>query len=318
MARAGSDPHGDDPARSGTFEVLFKDWTAREQIGRLQLKSASETQGFVLKNCQTFATRPVASIQYSEIEKLLDTIRDGTNDKKPRPPAAIRIYAHLHAFFRWCARHGGPLQRSPMDGMPSPAPRKASERFYSDTEIGAIWRAADKLDPLERDYVKLIFLLGVRREELAQAKWSEFDNADAPTLFTIPFVRTKGKATRKPINYLVPLPKLAQRILKSLPKRDDGTLFPRIDYTDLKASLVAAGAPKDFKLHAARHTIATWLQKSGKSEWEVALVLNHASSGVTAGYSHSHPTELKRRLMEECADHVEQVLTGAPKIPVLR
>jgi integrase len=309
MAKEGHDPHGDDPAKSGSFEVVLKDWTIRHQIGQLHLKSALKTQGFVLKNCQTFATRPVASIQYSEIEKLLDTIRDGTDGKKPRPPAAIRIYAHLHAFFRWCARRDGPVQRSPMEGMPPPAPHQASERFYTDAEVRKIWRAADKLDPLEGGYVKLVFLLAVRREELAQAKWSEFDSADAPTLLTIPFERTKGKVTRKKkITYIVPLPKLAARIIKSLPRRDDGTLFPRIDYTDLKASLVAAGAPADFKLHTARHTIATWLQNSGRSEFERGLVLNHASSGVTAGYSHGHATDPKRALLEEWADHVEKVL----------
>jgi integrase len=318
MAKEGHDPHAGDPARSGSFETLFKEWIQQEQIGRLNLKSALLTQSFTLKHCAAFAARPVASIQYSEIEKLLATIRDGTNDKKPRPAAAIRLHAHLHTFFRWCARHGGPLQRSPMDGMPSPAPHKASERFYGDAEIAAIWRAAEKLDQAKGSYVKLIFLLAVRREELAQAKWNEFDSADAPTLFTIPFIRTKGKATRKPINYLVPLPKLASRILKSLPKRDDGTLFPRIDYADLKASLVAAGAPKDFKLHAARHTIATWLQTSGKTEFERALVLNHASSGVTAGYSHGHATDPKRQLLEEWADHVEKVIQPDKGVKVLR
>jgi integrase len=308
MAKEGHDPQAGDPAKSGSFEVLFKEWIQQEQVGRLKLKSALLTQSFTLTNCAAFAARPVASIQYAEIEKLLASIRDGTGGKKPRPAAAIRIYAHLRSFFKWCARHGGPLQRSPMEGMPVPAPHKASERFYTDAEVRKIWRAAEKLDPLEGGFVKLIFLLATRREELAQAKWAEFDNADAPTLFTIPFIRTKGKTSRKPINYLVPLPKLASRILKSLPKRDDGTLFPRMDYDKLKIALVAAGAPKDFKLHTARHTIATWLQKSGKSEWEVALVLNHASSGVTAGYSHSHPTDLKRNLLEEWADHVKQLV----------
>jgi integrase len=318
LARQGHDPHAGDPAKSGTFEVLFREWIQQEQIGRLKLKSARLTESFTLNNCAAFAARPVASIQYAEIEKLLATIRDGTGDKKPRPAAAIRIYAHLHSFFKWCARHGGPLQRSPMDGMPSPAPHKPSERFYTDAEVRKIWHAADKLDPLEGGYVKLTFLLATRREELAQAKWAEFDSADAPTLFTIPFVRTKGKATRKPINYLVPLPKLASRILKSLPKRDDGTLFPRIDYADLKASLVKAGAPKDFKLHAARHTIATYLQNTGRSEFERGLVLNHASSGVTAGYSHGHATDLKRNLLEEWADHVKQLVQPDKDVGLLR
>jgi integrase len=309
QAKQGTDPKAGDPAKSGTFEVVFKDWIQQEQVGRLRLKSALLTESFTLKHCAAFASSPVASIKYSQIEKLLGTIRDGIGGKKPSPSVAIRLYAHLHTFFRWCARHDGPLQRSPMEGMPAPGTIQGRDRVYSDAEIGAIWRAADKLDPLEGGYVKLVFLLATRREELAQARWSEFDSADAPTLLTIPFERTKGKTTRKKkITYIVPLPKLAARIIKRLPRRDDGTLFPRINYTDLKASLVAAGAPKDFKLHTARHTIATWMEDKGHSEYERGLVLNHASSGVTAGYSHGHPTDPKRALLEEWADHVEQVL----------
>jgi hypothetical protein len=44
--------------------------------------------------------------------------------------------------------------------------------------------------------------------------------------------------------------------------------------------------------HAWRHTIATWLQNKGHSEWEIALILNHSGSDVTAGYSHGYPVEL--------------------------
>ena len=34
-------------------------------------------------------------------------------------------------------------------------------------------------------------------------------------------------------------------------------------------------------------------------------MLNHSVSGVTAGYSHGYPLELKRTLLEKWADHVE-------------
>jgi integrase len=69
------------------------------------------------------------------------------------------------------------------------------------------------------------------------------------------------------------------------------------------------GAPQDFNYHAARHTLATWLENRGYSEWERGLVLNHAGTGtVTAGYSHGYPLELKLRLLSEWADHIEGLL----------
>jgi integrase len=76
-------------------------------------------------------------------------------------------------------------------------------------------------------------------------------------------------------------------------------VFKRIDFQRLKAALVAAGAPHDFQLHVARHTVATWLQNAGRTEYDRALVLNHASSGVTAGYSHGYPLDRKRELLSE-------------------
>jgi integrase len=318
LAREGKDPKASDPGRSGTFETVFREWVERIQIGREQNKSARKTESFVLSSLKPWLGRPVATIQYSEIEKLLDQIRDGDGAKvKPRPAAANRLYAHLRGFFSWCARHGGPLQISPLQGMRPPAKLSGRNRVYSADELRAIWRAADKLDPAESSYVKLIMLVALRKEELALAKWSQLDDAQAPKLLTVPFERTKGKITRKPIVYRVPLPPLAARILAGLPRRDDD-LFARIDYQRLKTKLVALGAPRDFKLHVFRHTIATHLENNGKTEWERGLVLNHSSSTVTAGYSHGFAGDLKLKLLSEWADHVEGLVQPSAKVSVLR
>jgi hypothetical protein len=59
-----------------------------------------------------------------------------------------------------------------------------------------------------------------------------------------------------------------------------------------------------------RHTIATFLQEKKHSEWERGLVLNHSTSGVTAGYSHGASTDLKRDLLDKWAKHVEGL--GSP------
>jgi hypothetical protein len=59
------------------------------------------------------------------------------------------------------------------------------------------------------------------------------------------------------------------------------------------------------------HTVATWLQNKGHSEWEVGVVLNHAGGGVTADYSHGYPLELKRALLTKWADHVQGLVTPA-------
>src|SRR6478735_9342813 len=98
---------------------------------------------------------------------------------------------------------------------------------------------------------------------------------------------------------------LAQRIVKSLPKRTDIDLVfegrdpgvPLHVGTGLIRKLSKHGAPADFTYHAVRHTIATWLENEGHSEFERGLVLNHSGSGVTAGYSHGYAFDLKLALL---------------------
>ena len=208
-----------------------------------------------------------------------------------------------------------------MANMPAPCKARRSVRSDTEEEMRLIWAAADQLDK-EGDYLKLIILTVLRRDELAEARWSEFDNTDAPTIFKVSTERTKLKAAAKADKkrvYTVPLVPLAQRILRGV-KRDGDLVFPGLDAEGVKAKLLTLdqGAPADFKLHTFRHTCATFLENKGRSEWERGLVLNHAGSGgsTTSGDPHGYPVELKRSLLLEWADYVESVTTpvGAARL----
>jgi integrase len=313
LAFANKDPKAGDPNRSDSFEAVFETYIQEQQIGLKRNKSAMETRGVVLFNCAEFKPRAVATISYREVSKLLAGIRDGKDGSKPRASMAARVFSHLGDFFKWCVREEI-IKTNPIAAMAKPAASAARDRFYSDDELRAIWHAADRLDPVAGCYVKLMMLLAVRRDELALAKWSEFDARDEPSLFTVPTERTKMKAsaklTKKPV-YKVPLVPLAQRLVKGL-HRDGELLFPGLKAGMLKDRLVKLEAPEDFMLHVFRHTTATWLQTAGRSEWEVGLVLNHSGSGsVTGGYSHGYPIELKRELLGQWAAHIEGLLAPA-------
>jgi integrase len=169
--------------------------------------------------------------------------------------------------------------------------------------------------------VKLLILLAPRKTALAHLRRSHLDDDSNPILWTTPHELTKSKKTvLRKRTYLTPLPPLAQRILKGVPNRDDAPdlVFPGrhkgipLDPgTPLSDKLIDLGAPKDFNFHAVRHTIATWLQNEGHSDYEVGLVLNHSGKGgVTAGYSHGYSLDLRRRLLQKWADHVEKLVTA--------
>jgi integrase len=204
-----------------------------------------------------------------------------------------------------------------MDRVSVEVEARTRERVFSPEEIRATWIAAEHLGGDAEPYVKLLILLAPRKTALAAAEAEQF----ATGLWTVPheLTKTRKKAAKKRV-YLVPLSAAAEAIL---PLPDSGRVFPGLALSwtksggvvfkgnELKTDLVACGAPADFTFHTWRHTIATWLEDEGHSEWERGLVLNHSGSGsVTAGYSHGYPLELKRGLLEKWAGHVGEIVNG--------
>ena len=105
-----------------------------------------------------------------------------------------------------------------------------------------------------------------------------------------------------------------------MPRNDDGMLFPgRVKDKpmrpgrSLQEKIRKATSTSDYAFHPCRDTVASWLKDEGHSTYERALVLNHAEGGVTADYSHGYPVDLKRKLLERWANHVEELVqpTGA-------
>ena len=64
-----------------------------------------------------------------------------------------------------------------------------------------------------------------------------------------------------------------------------------------------------FYQHAVRRTIATWLQTASHSEW--GDWAGPQSLGLSCDSGSRYPLELKRKLLEKWADHVEGLVTPA-------
>ncbi len=113
----------------------------------------------------------------------------------------------------------------------------------------------------------------------------------------------------------MPLPALAQRIIRGLPKMHDDLVFPgrhigkpMTPSWPLQTKVREHSGVNDWTYHACRHTISTWLQNAGYAEYDRGLVLNHADSSVTGKYSHGYPVERKRKLLEAWSDHVSSLI----------
>jgi integrase len=275
----------------------------------------SQTERILKRNCAAWLKRPMDAITKQEALTLLRSfVAEG------HPYKASLTHKWLKVLWRWAWRQDI-VAVNLMDKVEIDIERRERDRVYTDAEIKATWRAADVLDPVKSAFVKLLILLAPRKTALVGMRRSHLDDADNPTLWTTPFELTKSsKRTPKKRVYLTPLPPLAQRIIKSLPKGDD-RLFPMLSLCSgrdaqsyfhggwLARHLIRHGAPRNFTFHAWRHTIATWLENEGASEWERALVLNHAGGmAVTAGYSHGFAGKLKLELLSRWSEHVERLV----------
>ena len=284
-----------------------------EHYARPRQRTWDQTEYYLRKVCEKWRDRPIGKITTTDAYNLLEEI------KREHPRKAAVTLAWIKTLWRWAWKRG--LVDHPiMDKVEIESEKRVRERYYSDAEIKAIWQAAEKLPGHERDYVKLLLLLAPRKSELTGIRPSElkFDDQGSPTVWVTPHERTKSrkKTNGKRRVYTTPLPPLAQGIVRERLKRGEGGLLfegraegkPLNPGTPLRRKLAKHGAPTDFTYHAVRHTVATWLENEGHSEFERGLVLNHSGSGVTAGYSHGYAMDLKLALLTKWANHIERLV----------
>jgi integrase len=296
-----------------TYETVVGRFIA--EYAKPRQRTWNQTQYILKRTCAPLLKMQMGAITKGDLRSLLrGFVSDGRSYK------AMRARAWLQKLWRWAFEED--LVASPLvDGVRIEFERRTRDLIYSDEDIRAIWHAADRLSAEEGAYIKLLILLAPRKTALALLRWQDLDDPEHPTSWTTPFELTKSKktASRKRV-YLTPLPPLAQRIIRGLAKTGERVFpslriyttvagRPEFDTQSFRRRLTAAGGPEGFTFHVARHTLATWLENEGASEYERALILNHAGSGsVTSGYSHGYPHQLKLGLLTRWSDHVERLV----------
>lgn len=125
--------------------------------------------------------------------------------------AASRARSYLSASYNW-GMGEGLATSNPVTGTHVPDKDVPSrDRVLSDAELRTVWQATAGTDDYSK-IVRLLVLLGNRRQEIGSLAWSEVD-FDAGTI-TIPGNRTKGGNT-----LMLMLPDNALAILQSVERR---------------------------------------------------------------------------------------------------
>jgi integrase len=230
--------------------------------------------------------------------------------------SAARARANLSAFYGWAIREGiAGIEANPVAHTNNPAEGiPARERVLDDAEIAAIWSACQEPDDFSA-IVKLLLLLGCRRDEIGGLKRSEV-NFETGTL-TIPPARVKNKRT-----LILPLPATALDIMRSVPLREgrdhffggakNGFVAWTLDKLKIDARITAArGKALDhWTLHDCRRTMRTGLGRLGIAPHIAELTINHAKGGIQAVYDrYSYQPQIKAALAAWAA-HIEQLIAG--------
>jgi integrase len=219
-----------------------------------------------------------------------------------------RARAVLAAFYSW-AMGEGLVEANPVIGTKKPE-EKPRERVLTDAELAAIWRACLP----DSDYgriVKLLVLLGARREEVGGIVWSELD-LKAGT-WALPAARAKNHRKHE-----LPLPPMALEILVGVERiegrdhlfggdADHG--FQR--WSASKRELDARSGVVNWTIHDIRRTVATGMAEIGILPHLIEAVLNHQSGhkrGPAGVYNRAKYQPEMKTALARWAAHVEALL----------
>lgn len=172
--------------------------------------------------------------------------------------------------------------------------------------------------------VRLLFLTLVRKKELVQAKWAEFDLDEA--LWVVPPERMKMPTEQKDNRHNahdVPLSRQALELLKELKPMSSGSeyLFPSnsslekpMSPSTLNMMFKRMGFAGLLSPHGIRATASTILNELGYNSDYIEKQLAHVErNSVRGAYNHAKYLTQRREMMQDWADYLDKLRQIKPK-----
>ena len=228
---------------------------------------------------------------------------------------ACRARAALSAFFVW-AMQSGIVEANPVIGTAKPKDNENRDRVLSDQELAAIWHACGD-DDFGR-ITKLLILTGCRRSEIGGLRWSELDDPERPSTFTIPAARSKNARA-----HTLPVTPLALDVIRSVPRMVSRDLlfgvrgeagFSR--WVDGKRALDQRSGVTEWVLHDIRRSVATKVADLGLQPHIIEQILNHVSghkAGPAGIYNRSSYEREVRAALLMWGDHIRSLVEGTER-----
>lgn len=225
-----------------------------------------------------FGKRRMCDISRHDIDLYRTEIAE-----KLSPSSANRHHALLSRMYS-LAIQWDILKVNPCLGLKKFRERTDAGRFLSPEDIGKLINALDQdYNLVAAGALKVLLFSGLRREEVAQAKWEHLD-VERGLLF---LPTTKAQKSR-----WVPLNDLALEVIAKLPDSDSKWIFPGRDSASpicnlrkpLERALEKAELGK-MRIHDLRVCFASTAAGAGVSLFQIQSLLGHSSPVMTMKYA---------------------------------
>lgn len=262
----------------------------------------------------------LADVTPQDVLHFLDGIKKGK--KKAAPVSAITVHGTLRRMFNFAVGRQL-IATNPAAAIPARVigEKRPRDRNLSPDEIGTLLRALSeaKGEPTTLLSFQILLLTMVRRSELLEAPWDEFDLDGA--LWTIPESRTKnGKA------HLVPLSRQVVALLESIGKTTGriGLVLPgRNPKKPISTGTLHECMKRNegfgivpFTPHDFRRTASTILHEQGWNSDVIEKALNHTMKGVRGVYNKAEYIDQRREMLQVWADYLDALKSGAKVTPI--
>jgi len=269
--------------------TLQKLWTAYQEVHpENRGNRPTDISNFKNHLSKNFGNKTVDEITTMDIDRLRNRLL------KQKSPATVKAVIELmRRLFNFGEKQGWyVIPKTLRFNMPKVDNLKTE--MLTDEELVRVLEVLNNYEkPAIACYIKFVMYTGIRRSAAIAIRWSDCD-------FDRGFITLRGTSAKSGKTSCIPMTPTVQELLRSLPHRQDGFLFPQHDpntYTTPARKIAdRAGLPSDFRpLHGLRHNFASRIASSGKVDlYTLQNLLTHASPLMTQRYAHLADASMRR------------------------
>jgi integrase len=293
-----------------TLGVLLDRWK-RDHLSGQRLEYGKSAYSRVVQHFDGLLDFPAALVDRKEVRRMVEKTMSEVG-----PAAGRNSLVSLKAAYRW-ALGQDLIDSDPLNGLKLPPKTPDRERVLTLDEARAVWAASDGLKYPDREFVRLLLLMGARRNEVTGLRWEEIGEDEDGPVITIPPARTKTGAGHR-----IPLSKAAVEVVEECRRqRIAGSPYvlttggwaalTNVYFIKIRLDGALEGKVKNWTWHDTRRTIVSIMAGKGFSPIVLDKLLGHQPTSLSAiarvYQRHEHAAE-RRQALQAWAD----LLTAPP------